>query len=100
MEVWDMQTTARLCKEAYPREQRRRTAVSRLSCLRFLPLMLLTAQFSDMQAREPVMEFLGGSIGEFAMDCSRGTSPDNPHQVFSNWVNKDGKIAGMVIAIK
>jgi hypothetical protein len=69
--------------------------VSRLSSFRFLPLILLTAQIGDIQARETMLRFFG-SDGGYALDCSRSTSPDNPHYVFADF-RQDGQLAGISI---
>src|SRR4051812_37924567 len=50
-----------------------------------------------MQGRETTLQFFGSPSGYpivYALDCSRSTSPDNPHQVFADLSFND-KLAGM-----
>jgi hypothetical protein len=94
-----METAAAVCKVADPRDQRRRVVVSHLYRLRFLPLLLLTAQSGDMQTGETFREFLGGAIGYYAMDCSRGPALDNPYQGFAG-LSYNGKPSGFMVGMR
>jgi|tagenome__1003787_1003787.scaffolds.fasta_scaffold20913875_2 hypothetical protein len=88
----------RLWKEAY-RKDPPHGIVSFLCLIRFLPLPLLTVQFSDMQGRQTIQEFLGGQSGMYAMDCARAASRTNPHQLFADYMD-NGKLSGMVIGMR